>query len=58
MFQSKKFYAIQPEVAGNIAESEGDLTARPPLIRKLHYVFDGWLGDVLLEALCCFIVIT
>jgi hypothetical protein len=26
------------------------------VVRKLHYVFDGWGGDALLESFPCFIV--
>ena len=26
------------------------------IVRKFHYEFDGWLGDVLLESCPCFIV--
>jgi uncharacterized repeat protein (TIGR02543 family) len=29
---------------------------RPLIVGKLHYVFDGWLGDALLTTTPCFIV--
>jgi hypothetical protein len=52
-----KYFTIEPEVAGNIANySEGDLTKRPPIVNKLHYEFEGWPEDVLIESLVCFIV--
>jgi hypothetical protein len=52
-----KYYYIEPEVAGGIGplsvvhESPGKLE-----IEKLHYVFDGWPGDELLESTPCYIV--
>ena len=52
-----KYYQIEPEVAGGIGEhSEIDRSSGKMVVRKLHYYFDGWLGDVLLESCPCFIV--
>lgn len=52
-----KQYLIDPEVAGNVSESNFiDRSARPPKIAELKYQFDGWLGDDLLESICTFIV--
>src|SRR5262249_34240570 len=31
-------------------------SVRPPLVKRLHYEFDGWLGDDLLEAFPIFII--
>jgi hypothetical protein len=51
------FKIIEPEVAGGIGkESEIDTTAHPPIVKKLNYEFDGWLGDDLIESFPCFIV--
>ena len=33
-----------------------DVSSHPPTVTRLHYQFDGWLGDDLLEAFPCFIV--
>lgn len=33
-----------------------DRSVHPPIVHRLHYEFDGWLGDVLLESFPCFIV--
>jgi hypothetical protein len=33
-----------------------DRSVHPPLVSKLHYEFDGWIGDVLLESFPSFIV--
>jgi hypothetical protein len=51
-------YALVPEVAGHFGADTIflDEVARPPLIEKLHYEFDGWLGDPIIETICCYIV--
>ena len=53
-----KFYYLEPEVAGGWGENTVfDRTpGRPTVIHKLHYQFDGWLGDELVESTPCFIV--
>ncbi len=50
-------YIIEPEVAGGWGEqTEFTRTpGRPVVVHKLHYEFDGWLGDELLESSPCFI---
>ncbi|MGZ3885248.1 MAG: hypothetical protein ACXVP0_15515 [Bacteroidia bacterium] len=53
----KKFYIIEPEVAGNITKSNFiDKTVIPPTIKNLVYTFDGWLGDDIIESILIFIV--
>jgi hypothetical protein len=53
----KKFYVIEPEVAGQIGErSVIDTSVHPPRVNVLEYEFYGWLGDRLLETFPCFIV--
>ena len=53
----KHFY-IEPEVAGGLGKNTVmNRSVHPPIVSKLHYHFDGWLGDVLLETFPCFIVI-
>lgn len=52
-----KFYRLEPEVAGGLGpDTVMDRSMSPPRIEKLHYVFDGWLDDGLLESFPCFIV--
>jgi hypothetical protein len=52
-----RYFYLEPEVAGGIAEkSVADLSVRPPLVSRLHYTFDGWLGGAILASLRCFIV--
>ena len=51
------YHTLEPEVAGSIGgRSVRDTSVHPPIISKLHYHFDGWLGDELLENFPCFIV--
>ena len=51
-----KYYVVEPEVAGGLGENTVmDRSVQPPKIARLHYDFDGWLGDVLLESFPCFI---
>jgi hypothetical protein len=48
---------IEPEVAGGLGkETEMDSSIHPPIVKKLHYEFEGWLGDDILETFPCFIV--
>lgn len=51
------FYYIEPEVSGGLGEKTViDTTVHPPSVSKLHYQFDGWLGDHLLETFPCYII--
>jgi len=50
-------YYIEPEVSGSIGEkSIIDNTSYPPLVKRLNYEFDGWLGDDIIESFPCFVV--
>ncbi len=41
-----KYFVLEPEVAGQLGEQTVmDRSTHPPTIEKLHFVFDGWLGD-------------
>lgn len=58
-----KYYMIEPEVAGEIGENtvydnydEIVNEKKKPIISHLHFIFDGWLGDELLEVTPCFLV--
>ncbi|SRR6266508_5333537 len=51
-----KFFALSPEVAGQLGQNTVmDTTVHPPLIKRLHYEFDGWLGDDIVESFPCYI---
>ena len=51
------YYLVEPEVAGGIGtETVWDRSGAKPAVTKLHYQFDGWLGDQLLESTPCYIV--
>ncbi|WP_214824110.1 hypothetical protein [Exiguobacterium algae] len=58
-----ELYLLEPEVAGGLGENtvfgtdeeirkEGGASR----VQYLHYKFDGWLGDALLECTPCFII--
>jgi hypothetical protein len=48
---------VEPEVAGQLGEdTELDASVHPPIVSKLHYEFDGWLGDVLVTSFPCYLV--
>ena len=52
------FKSLDPEVAGGWGPNT-QFTRTPGVgvvVHKLHYVFDGWLGDTLLESSPCYIV--
>ena len=52
-----KYYLIEPEVAGGIGEhSVIDRSSGKMIVRKLHYVFEDWGGDVVLTSCPCLIV--
>lgn len=53
-----KFYKLDPEVAGEWGPNTDFVRTpgMPVVVRKLHYQFDGWLGDELLESSSCYIV--
>ena len=52
-----KYFYIEPEVAGGLGDNiVMDRRVHTPIVSRLHYEFDGWLGDVLLEGFPCFIV--
>jgi len=51
-------FQIEPEVAGGWGDgTEADTSVHPPVVKKLHYVFDGWSGDALVTSFPCFLVI-
>jgi hypothetical protein len=51
-----KYFYLEPEVAGELGERTIlDSSVHPPVVDKLHYKFDGWLGDVILESFPCLI---
>lgn len=52
-----KTYALDVEVPGGFgARTRLDSSVHPPVIHALHVVFDGWLGDQLVECFPCYLV--
>ena len=53
----ERSFVLHPEVAGGMGHlTVLDRASHPPLVTTLHYEFDDWLGDDLLETFPCFIV--
>jgi hypothetical protein len=51
------YFRLSPEVAGHWGEHTiEDDSVHPPKVNRLHYEFDGWLGDELLTSIATFIV--
>ena len=52
------YHVVEPEVAGGWGENTVFTRApgTPMVVQKLHYRFDGWLGDELLESTPCYVV--
>jgi hypothetical protein len=49
-------YIVGPEVAGQLGDNTVlNHQTKPPIIEKLHYEFDDWLGDDFLAGFRCFI---
>ncbi|WP_137933965.1 hypothetical protein [Mesorhizobium comanense] len=52
-----KFFYLEPEVSGSIGDnSVMDSNVHPPLVTRLNYEFDGWMGDVMVESFPCYLV--
>jgi hypothetical protein len=52
-----RYFRIDPEVAGDFGdETVMNVNVHPPVVTKLHYDFDGWLGDALVARFPVYIV--
>ena len=53
-----KYYKIDPEVAGGWGAGTviSTLSSGEKVVTRLQYVFDGWLGDEIVESSQCFVV--
>jgi len=52
-----KYFQIEPDVAGGLgSQTVIDTSKIPPLVSRLHYTFEAWFGDEILETFPCFIV--
>jgi hypothetical protein len=53
-----KFFRVEPEVAGTAfgPNTIADVSRHPPLVTRLNYEFEGWLGDALVTSFPCFIL--
>lgn len=54
---STGYFKIRPNVAGGIGENTVlDSSVHPPIVTRLHYVVEGWFGDVIVATFPCFLV--
>lgn len=52
-----RYLVLEPEVAGGFGRNTVmDSATHPPMVSRLHYELQGWLGDELLETFPCYIV--
>lgn len=52
-----KYYYLEPEVSGGPGDNTiMDTTVHPPAVTRLHYEFDGWLGDSMVTSFPCYLV--
>lgn len=50
------FY-LEPEVSGGFGDDTVmDTSVHPPVVSRLNYEFDGWLGDVIVTSFPCYLV--
>lgn len=50
-------FVVEPEVAGGLGErTVMDRSSHPPIVSRLHYQFEGWLGDQIVESFPCYLV--
>lgn len=49
-------YILEPEVPGGLGpRTQMDQSCHPPRITRLHFIFDGWLGDQIVESFPCYL---
>jgi hypothetical protein len=51
-----RYFKVEPEVAGGLGDHTVlDTSTHPPIVHKLHYEIETWLGDAMLTSSPCFI---
>lgn len=52
-----KYYYLEPEFSSGLGDNTiMDTAVHPPAVTRLHYEFDGWLGDSMVTSFPCYIV--
>jgi hypothetical protein len=52
-----KYWKLDPEVPAELGDNTDlDTSTHPPIIKRLHLLFRGWLGDELIESFPVFAV--
>ncbi|MCL2715509.1 MAG: hypothetical protein FWD68_13210 [Alphaproteobacteria bacterium] len=53
------YFYVEPEVAGALGDrTVMDRSVHPPIVKRLNYHLEGWLGDAILESFPIFIATT
>lgn len=51
-----KYFVIEPEVAGSLgSDTILDRSTHPPIVNRLEFRFEGWLGDPIVESFPVFL---
>jgi hypothetical protein len=50
------YFQLEPDVAGGLGENSVVKHGPRPVVTRLHYEFEGWFGDDIVETTPCFIV--
>ena len=52
-----RFFSLEPDVAGGWGDGTvADTSVHPPVVTHLHYEFQDWFGDELVESFPCYLV--
>lgn len=52
-----KYYILDPEVAGGLgSRTQMDSSVHPPIVKRLHYELESWLGDDFVQSFPCYLV--
>ena len=50
-------FILDPECAGSLGpRTEMDNTVHPPIVKKIHFEVDAWLGDEIVQTFPCYLV--
>lgn len=51
-----KYFILDPEVPGGLGPNTlMDRSVHPPIITKLHFEMDGWMGDDIVQSFPCYL---
>ncbi|MBV7530989.1 hypothetical protein [Chitinophaga sp. sic0106] len=54
---NKEYDRLLLEVSGELGEgTKIENSTHPPIVNYLHFIFNGWLGNELIECFHCYLV--